>query len=473
MKILKILILILICTACQKNGQGISRKNYDKGYRFEKNGWIYVHIEGNPYERGKQYGYLIAPEFQKALDAYKIMTYESTGMDYSFFVKLGVKLHKKLIPKEYLDEMQGMADGLTEANVSATLDDMIGWNSFQEITNNYWSSVQNQYKSSAPLGDFKTHCSAFIATGNATKDNKIIIGHDTFDDFWNSQFDTIIIDILPTNGNRILMQSQPLFLSSIEDFFLTSAGIVAVETTISSFNGYDETKMPEYIRARMAMQYATDIDSFVKIINDKNNGGLAANWLIGDINTNEIARYQEGLIYQQLDKKTDGYFAGFNANEDPRIRNLECSDQGYNDIRKHTGSRRVRWEALLQENYGKIDLEIAQKMLSDHYDVYLKKEKPSALTICAHYDEDPRLSMSSSSASHPDPYSPAGAIDCKITTTDLAKKMQMWARYGRACGKKFDAEKFLKAHPQWGWQKDTLKSRESQSWTLFSIEDQS
>jgi hypothetical protein len=27
-----------------------------KGYRLEQDGWIYVHIEGKPYERGYQYG---------------------------------------------------------------------------------------------------------------------------------------------------------------------------------------------------------------------------------------------------------------------------------------------------------------------------------------------------------------------------------------------------------------------------------
>ncbi len=38
-------------------------KTYGKGYRFEQDGWIYLHIEGAPHERGMQHGFLIAAEF--------------------------------------------------------------------------------------------------------------------------------------------------------------------------------------------------------------------------------------------------------------------------------------------------------------------------------------------------------------------------------------------------------------------------
>jgi hypothetical protein len=31
---------------------------YGRGYRFDHNGWIYLHVEGEPYDRGFQHGYL-------------------------------------------------------------------------------------------------------------------------------------------------------------------------------------------------------------------------------------------------------------------------------------------------------------------------------------------------------------------------------------------------------------------------------
>jgi hypothetical protein len=427
-----------------------NHQTYGKAYKYIKGGWTYIHIEGSPIERGKQAGYLLAKEYQRAIKAYKDFTYQTTGMNYEFFVEIGAKLHRFKIPQEYLDEMKGMVLGLKEAGITATLDDIIGWNSFMEISGNWWPQNISKYSSYAPNGNLaktsrfkKSKCSAFIATGSFTKDGKIVIGHNTFDDFYNAQFDNIILDCTPDTGNHFVMQSQPLYLASMQDFIITASGIVAVETTLSDFNGYDQFKTPEYVRARNAMQYANSIDEFIDHLQKDNNGGIAATWLIGDINSNEIAQFQQGLLYQKTDRKKEGYFYGFNAAFDPRIRNLECSvEQGFNDIRRHTGARRVRWPQMLEKHKGLIDVDIAKKMQADHGDVYTKKEKPSSRTICAHYDEDPRFYMSDPAATNPNPFTPAGCIDSKITTSALAKKMQFWARYGRACGQKFDKDEF-------------------------------
>jgi hypothetical protein len=53
--------------------------------------------------------------------------------------------------------------------------------------------------------------------------------------------------------------------------------------------GYDATKVPEYVRARVASQYATSIDDWVTRLDAQNNGGYANMWLVGDIKTGEIA----------------------------------------------------------------------------------------------------------------------------------------------------------------------------------------
>ena len=75
------------------------------------------------------------------------MTLETLGMDYSFFVEQAVKLHQAHIEQEYLDEMQGMADGFTAGGFPTTLGDIIGWNawcfasmSFQQA-HQYFSAV--------------------------------------------------------------------------------------------------------------------------------------------------------------------------------------------------------------------------------------------------------------------------------------------------------------------------------------------
>ena len=470
-KILKVMAVTVLLIAIVPSGilsaQGIKR--FGKGYRYDKNGWIYIHIEGKPYERGLQYGYLSALEYKEAIRCYKALTYEITGKTYDFFVKQAVRLHKDKIPQELLEEMRGIADGLTKAGVPATLDDIIGWNAYLEITEYWWPLAKTKYAFAPPAykNKSKGRCSAFIATGEATKDGKIVIAHETFDDFWSAQFENVILDLVPAKGNRIIMQTSPCYVDSLSDFFISSAGIVGVETTIAGFNQYDENGIPEYVRARMAMQYGNSIDEFIKIMQKGNNGGYANVWLIGDINTNEIAQLEQGLHYTNVQKKKNGYWFGCNAVSDPRIRNLECVGVGYNDVRRQTGGRRARFSCLMPQFMGKLDVTAAKKILSDHYNVYTGKIQPSANTICAHYDNDPRKSMSSPYGVWPDPYSPAGSVDGKITTSSMARQMKMLARFGRACGHAFDAEKFFKEHPQWGWQKGYLKSRPSQPWTVF------
>jgi hypothetical protein len=54
-----------------------------------------------------------------------------------------------------------------------------------------------------------------------------------------------------------------------------------------------------------------------------------------------------------------------------------------------------------------------------------------------------------------------------VTTAGAAEEMAMWRIFGRADGAPFDAEEFLRLHPQWNWQEGFLYSRRSQPWTLF------
>ena len=74
--------------------------------------------------------------------------------------------------------------------------------------------------------------------------------------------------------------------------------------------------------------------------------------------------------------------------------NLECSNTGFYDIRRHSGARRVRLTQLMKEYKGKLDVEIGQKILADHYDVYLNKINPCSRTCCSHYNLDDRAFMS-------------------------------------------------------------------------------
>jgi hypothetical protein len=213
------------------------------------------------------------------------------------------------------------------------------------------------------------------------------------------------------------------------------------------------------------MQYATTLEECAKILTTNNGGDYANSWLIGDINKNKIMRIELGLQYVNVEVKTDGYFIGYNAPEDPQIRNLECSNTGYSDIRRHQGARRVRLTQFMDTHKGKLDIPIAKEILADHYDVYLNKINPSSRTCCGHYELDDRAFMSD--PSRPKPFQPRGAVDGIVCDTELAKKMSLVARWGSSCGTPFDKTEFCKQHIQWREQEPYLKDRPSQPWTEF------
>jgi hypothetical protein len=194
----------------------------------------------------------------------------------------------------------------------------------------------------------------------------------------------------------------------------------------------------------------------------QNNGGYANGWLLADVNTGEIMLFELGLKYSNIERKKDGYFIGFNAPQDPRIRNIECSGTGYTDIRTAMGARRVRLTELMQQHYGKVDVEMGKKILADHYDVYLKINNPCSRTVEGHYELDPFEYWQAR-----EPFRPAGAVDGKVVDSDLAKELSFWARWGSSSGMAFDAKNFLDEHVQWSYLEEYLKDRPSQPWTLF------
>ena len=60
-------------------------------YRFERGGWVYVHLEGDPFNIGFQHGYLLAPELEDAFPAVSAGMMHSSNATGLFSVKLRAK----------------------------------------------------------------------------------------------------------------------------------------------------------------------------------------------------------------------------------------------------------------------------------------------------------------------------------------------------------------------------------------------
>ena len=437
------------------------------GMSYEKNGWKYISIFGNPRERGYAYGYLSAKDFKEIQTTLKFLMMEAYGKNWDYFIKEisdGFKdMTEKECPELY-EEMVGITEGLNAAGTKTNINEIIAWNFYCSIP--YWYSSVSESRI-AKEGGASDHCSAFIAVGDWTEDGKIVCAHNSFTDFIDGQFSNIILDIKPDKGNRMIMQTSPCWIWSGTDFFVTSKGIIGTETTIGGFIPY-EKKYPIGYRIRKAMQYGNTMDEYCEILLHENSGDYANSWLFGDTNTNEILRIELGLKYHNIERTKNGFFIGFNAPYDERIRNLEVNNSGFYDIRRHQGARLVRLGDLMDEHKGKINIDIAKKIIGDHYDVYLEKDNnPCSRTVCSHYDLDPREYMSQES--RPKPYAPRGAVDGIVCDTELAKNMSFIGKFGSSCDIGFNKNEFCKKHRQYEKFCPYLKDRPSYPWTEFTI----
>jgi hypothetical protein len=441
----------------------VSVEGYEGAYRYDYNGWIYLHIEGDPYQRGFQHGFLMAPELKDILETLEFITFQDTGKEWEFFVQAAEAIFVPNAEEEYLEEIKGIADGARDAGVDVTWQEVLAWNGYSELTGYWWPNEEaGKYSDDDQPG--KEHCSAFIATGSYTRSGEVVMAHNSWDLFVQGQFLNVVMDLQPSEGHRIFMQSVPGFIDSMTDFFATGAGIVGTETTMGGYSDYDPDEEAEFFRVRKAMQYAGDLDEFVDLMQKKNNGGYANSWLLADIGTGEIMRFEQGLKYQNVEKTKDGYFIGCNAPFDPQLRNLECSDTGFYDTRTAMGARRVRLTQLMEEYKGKIDVEVGKRILADHYDVYLQKaDNPCSRTVDGHYELDPFEYWQERP-----PYRPSGAVDGKVLDSDLARGLSFWGRWGNSSGMPFVASEFFEKRPQWDYLEGYLEDRPSQPWTLFT-----
>lgn len=464
----KLFISVLVLSAILACCTGNSPKNIPltkeqmlaNASRTEKNGWIQIHLEGAPHVIGFQHGYLLAVEIIDLRGAMDVRNKQMTGRDWDFYRNESYRILWHNIPPEYREELAGIAAGVNARLGDGKIDikDMVAINSFLEIPDYYVPWLEQQEKPSPP-----EHCSAFAATGSWTTDGRIVIAHNNWSEYLIGERWNIIMDIVPEKGNRIFMDALPGFIHSGDDFNINSAGIIVTETTISGFKGFDTTGVAEFVRARRAIQYASSIDQWVEIMIDRNNGGYANDWILGDNKTGEIARLELGLKNHFLERTTDGFFTGANYPVNGKILNEETSFSSF-PPENSANMRHKRWDALMAQFKGKIDIEAAKSFMGDHFDPKRNQEKAGRFSLCGHMDEDeigvPGVSWDAA-------YFAAGAVQGKATDSNLASKMQFWAIMGHPCGESFIAKNFLDAHPEYNVQKDFLRNMPGQVWTLF------
>src|SRR5260221_1406556 len=341
-------------------------------YRFERNGWIYVHLEGAPEQIGYQHGKLLAKETEDLLRVLKPFLNHETKRDWEFYRTASRDVLWSKIDSEFQREIDGIVKGLNDSGVKADRWDIVALNALEELPYYYLPWLDKQ-QGRLPTTHAPGNCSAVIATGSYTKDSRIVMGHNAWTNYIVGERWNIIFDIKPNHGHRILMYGLPGVITSDDHFGLNSAGLMITETTITGFTSFDPERSPPFYRARKALQYRHSIDDYVRIMLDGNNGGYANDWLLGDNQTGEIAGFELGLKEDSVRRTRDGDFVGSNFPVDPKLARVETNFD-FNNRQGSPLARKERWQQMIAESKNTIDVETVNRMEGDTYDSYEKKD---------------------------------------------------------------------------------------------------
>src|SRR5438270_12366484 len=96
----------------------VSEDDRMKGsYRFERKGWIYVHLEGAPEQIGYQHGKLLARETEDLLRVLKPFLQHETIRDWEFYRTASRDVLWLKIDSEFQRELDGIVKGLNDSGV--------------------------------------------------------------------------------------------------------------------------------------------------------------------------------------------------------------------------------------------------------------------------------------------------------------------------------------------------------------------
>ena len=423
------------------------------GWCYPQDGWLVVHIEGRPYDRGWQHGQLLAHQIATYVSVMaEVRSHKDPQTAWNDTRRLVDALFLRRYAAEDLEEMQGIADGAAAAGARsgdrridlldiavinaggelAFLDDSLRATPRGLETQRF---ERPQY--SVPRPRPSEHCSAFVATGPATADGRPVLGHITMSSLNEVRHFNVWLDIQPESGHRLVFQTSPGGIQSGLDYYLNSAGLVIAETTITQTH-FDPQGQALASRIRQAVQYASSIDRAVELLADRSNGLYTNQWLLADINTNEIAMFELGTRNSRLWRSsreewlggTRGFYWGCNT-----PRSAEVLRETTPDLRGkpanlvvHPRTRDGAWVRLFERHRGKIGEAFGFEAFTTP------------------------------------PIAAFPSCDAKFTTADLARKLQSWGLFGPPLGRTWDPA------PQDRHEYPAILPLISNDWTLLKVD---
>ena len=360
-----------------------------------QDGWEQVYLTGDAYQRGFQDGYLTAQSADYYIQMYVFGTSGMTflgGMDGTVapVKSAGVIADEciagytiwPLIPVEYQQELEGIADGMNAWYAAQglicpdNLWDVVCSNAWSELGSGAYTYTGSETtpppipaspahgpkmlpkvsaavaaaERSAVITPKRSHhrCSSFVATGKDwTTDGKPVIGHDTWSS-WSSNFEyNFMVYVHPTDAHGHPIGYDYAYdtvggnIWSGNDFYENSAGLLLSETSVTD-RAFNPNGVPIFVRACETIEYAATCDQAAFGTTVKNaytlqdtaaqggttmgfqagtkqsNGAYCNEWLIGD-STGRIASLQLGTLAYDYYTTKDGMYGSCNYTWGPNV----------------------------------------------------------------------------------------------------------------------------------------------------------
>ncbi|MCX7418657.1 MAG: C45 family autoproteolytic acyltransferase/hydrolase [Planctomycetia bacterium] len=445
-----------LCRDFQPDPVAVQR--FEKAWKYPQAGWLVLHIEGSPYQRGVQHGRLLAREIVDYIKTIaRVRSHKDPEAAWKSLRLLTDTAFLRRYNVECLEEMKGIADGAAAAGAKfdgrrLDLLDIVALNSDVEA-GFLESALQatptgidelkfDRHQASPPAVKKREMCSAFVATTPATDKSTggVMLGHITMSDLSWVQHFNVWLDITPSKGHRFVCQTFPGGIQSGLDYYISASGLIIAETTIDQ-TFLDVTGETESSRIRRAVQYSNTIDEVVAILSTKNNGLYTNEWLIADTKTNEIAMFELGTKHTKLWRSSrDEWLSGTKGFY------WSCNNPKDRDVLSNT-------VAAARGKPGNLTLHPARRDVA-WLKIFDKHHQQGGLTEAFGFE-----------AFQTPPIAAYPSCDAKFTTSVMAKDLSSWALFGPPLGRAWtpSAEE-LAADPD-------VKPLIANDWTLIRMLD--
>ena len=178
--------------------------------KAQRHGWHHVRLSGDPHSIGFQHGYWLSKEIANVQRIIAIEMKHDSEKDWTFFRNAGKEFLWPKVETQYREELQGIADGIKARGGSLDVWDIVALNAWLEWSPYFLTWYDKSHGiQTPPTVTTADRCSAFVATGSYTADQRPVIGHNAWTSYTDGAHWNIIFDVHPSQGKQFLMDGSP------------------------------------------------------------------------------------------------------------------------------------------------------------------------------------------------------------------------------------------------------------------------